>query len=179
MQPKTDHLRSMVTSAIMSALALILPAVFHLAGLGSKFLPMLLPLLLNAFLSSLGWAVLTAALVPWISAFATGMPPIYPPVALVMSAEAGCMALVAGTLYRLGKRSVWPALIAAIISDRMMSFGLTLMLSQRFGLPARAIAVSSFVYGLPGIALQLAVVPIVLKGLTKRRSVLFGHHDRE
>ncbi len=177
MQTGANQLRSMVTSAAMAALALILPAVFHLVGLGSKFLPMLLPLLLNAFLSSLGWAVLTAVLVPWISAFATGMPPIYPPVALVMSAEAGCMALVAGTLYRLGRRRVWPALIPAIVTDRMVSFLLTLALASRFGLPARAVAVSSFVYGLPGVALQLAVIPIVLKGLTKRRSVLFGHDD--
>ncbi len=179
MEHQANQLRSMVTSAVMAALALVLPAIFHAVGLGSKFLPMLLPLLLNAFLSSMGWAVLTAALIPWISTFVTGMPPIYPPVALVMSAEAGCMALVAGILYRLGRRRVWPALIAAIITDRIVSFLLTLALSSRFGLPARAVAVSSFIYGLPGVALQLAVVPIVLKGLTTRRSVLFGYHDRK
>ena len=178
MRPKTDHLRSMVTSAVMGALALILPIVFHIVGLGSNFLPMLLPLLLNAFLSSVGWAVLTAALVPWVSAFATGMPPIYPPVALVMSAEAGCMAFVAGIVYRVGRRHVWPALIAAIVTDRMVSFLLTLALSSRFGLPARAVAIGSLVHGLPGVALQLAVIPIVLKGLSERRSVLFGHDDR-
>jgi hypothetical protein len=176
---KADHLRSMVTSAGMAALAIILPVVFHMIGLGSNFLPMLLPLLLNAFVSSTGWAVLTAALVPWISAFATGMPPIYPPVALVMSAEACCMAFVAGIVYRLGRRRVWPALIVAIVTDRMVSFLLTLALSSRFGLPARAVAVGAFIHGLPGVALQLTVIPIVLKGLAERRSVLFGQHDGE
>lgn len=169
----------MVASAVMAALALILPVAFHAVGLGSNFLPMLLPLLLNAFLSSTGWAVFTAVLVPWISAFATGMPPVYPPVALVMSAEAGCMALVAGIMYRVGKKRVWPALIAAIAIDRVTSFLLTLALSSRFGLPARVVAIGSFVHGLPGIALQLAVIPFVLKGLSRRRSVLFNGDDGE
>ena len=37
-------LRTMVVSAAMAALALTLPVAFHMVGLGSKFLPMLLPL---------------------------------------------------------------------------------------------------------------------------------------
>lgn len=167
----------MVISAVMAALGLVLPIVFHATGLGSEFLPMLLPLLLNAFLSSPGWAIFTAAIVPWISAFATGMPPVYPPVALVMSAEALVMAAVVSAVYRLKRKWTWPALGAGIAADRLTSFALTVLLSSRFGLPAKAVALGVFVHGLPGVALQIVVIPLVLKALRQRRSVLFGYED--
>lgn len=169
----------MVISAAMAALGIILPIVFHATGLGSQFLPMLLPLLLNAFLSSPGWAIFTAAVVPWISAFATGMPPIYPPVALVMSAESLAMATVASMIHRWRRNWVFPALVGGVVADRLVSFALTLELSSRFGLPAKLVAIGVFVRALPGVALQLVVIPLVLRGLKQRRSVLFGQHDGE
>lgn len=179
MMRQENTLRSMVISAVMAALGIVLPMVFHATGLGSHFLPMLLPLLLNAFLSSPGWAMFTAAVVPWVSAFATGMPPIYPPVALVMSAEALTMAAVAGTVYRFSRGRVLPALFAGIASDRVMSFAMTMLLSPLFHLPAKVVAIGAFVHGVPGVVLQLAVIPLVLKGIGKRRSVLFGNYDGE
>jgi hypothetical protein len=71
----------MATSAVMGAFGFTLPIVFHMVGLGSKFLPMLLPILLDGFLSLLPWAVLTGALVPVAGGLLTGMPPFYPPIA--------------------------------------------------------------------------------------------------
>jgi hypothetical protein len=177
MKTAENRLRSMVISAAMAALAIVLPMVFHATGLGSHFLPMLLPLLHNAFLSSTGWAVFTAAIVPWLSAFATGMPPVYPPMALVMSVEALLMAAVTNTVHRCNRKLVWPALLAGIAADRMASFVLTLLLSAQFGLPAKVVAISVFVRGLPGVALQLAVIPLVLKGIGERRSILFDRND--
>lgn len=177
MTRRPDNLRSMVISAVMAALALVLPMAFHATGLGSNFLPMLLPLLLNAFLASAGWAIFTAAIVPWISAFTTGMPPVYPPVALVMSGEALVMALAASTVYRFNRKVIWPALLVGIVADRLVSFVLVLLLSSRFGLPAKAVAIGVFVRALPGVALQLAVIPLVLKAIGQRRSVLFERND--
>lgn len=156
----------------MAALALVLPVAFHAVGLGSKFLPMLLPLLLNAFLVPWRWAVGTGAVVPWISALATGMPPIYPPVAAVMSAESAVMAAVAALIYRRGRRGVWTALIPAILAGRLTSFGATFLLARLFGLPAALASVARLLEGLPGVALQLAVVPLVLRALAARRSIL-------
>ncbi len=162
----------MVTSAVLAALALVLPVAFHAVGLGSKFLPMLLPLLLNAFLVPWRWAVQTGAIVPWISALATGMPPLYPPVAAVMSAECAVMAAVAALIYQRGGRGVWAALIPAILAGRLTSFGATFLLARLFGLPAALTSVARLLEGLPGVALQLAVVPLVLRALAARRSIL-------
>ena len=153
----------MVVSAVMAALALVLPVAFHAVGLGSKFLPMLLPLLLNGFLVPWGWAVGTGLMVPWISALATGMPPLYPPVAAVMSVEGAVLGGIAALIYGRGRRSVWLALIPAVLAWA---------LAQAFGLPAALASVAKALEGLPGVALQLAVIPVVLRALSRRRSVL-------
>jgi hypothetical protein len=175
---RSDRLRAIVVSAVMAALALTLPIVFHAAGLGSKFLPMLLPLLLNAFLVPWPWAVLTGAVVPWISAFTTGMPPLYPPVAMIMSCEAAVMAAVAAFSYRATRPRVWPALILAILSDRVTSFALTWWLAGRFGLPAAVASWGALAQSLPGVALQLVVVPLVIQRLSRRPGILFRHEHQ-
>jgi len=167
-----ERLRAMVISAVMAALALTLPPAFHAVGLGSKFLPMLLPLLLNGFLSPVGWAAGTGLLIPWVSAFATGMPPLYPPVAAVVSVEAAVMAGLAASLYRGGGRSLWVALGPAVIAGRLVAFSLTWILARAFGLPPAVSAVAATVEGLPGVALQLAVVPAVLHVVSRRPGLL-------
>jgi hypothetical protein len=133
---------------------------------------MLLPLLLNGFLSSLPWAVLAGAVVPWISALMTGMPPIYPPVALVMSIEGVVLAGTASLLFRALNRKIWPALLPAIVVDRTAAFLLTWAMASRFGISPRIAAFGTFVEALPGVALQIAVVPIVIRAMKQRRSLL-------
>ena len=170
-------LRSVVISAVMGALALVLPMAFHAAGLGSKFLPMLLPLLINGFLVSADWAVLTGALVPLISALSTGMPPLYPPVVLAVSLEGAVLGGVAALLYR-PRRRLWPALATAIICGRLAAWGATWVLARVFSLPPQVASVAMLVQGIPGVLLQLAVVPVVVSQLSRRGGILFAHESR-
>ncbi len=175
---RSETLQSMVMSAMMAALGITLPIVFHMTGLGNKFLPMLLPLLLNGFLSRLPWAMATGALVPLASGFLTGMPPFYPPIALVMSLEGTLMAGVAAAIYRLNRKRIWPALITAIAVDRAVSTTLMWLLSGKFGLPAAVVSLWSLIHGLPGVILQLTVIPLVLRVLTTRNGILFNTDDK-
>lgn len=172
MKPRQTDLRALVVSAMMAGLALTLPVAFHVAGLGSAFLPLLLPLLLNAFLVPMRWAVFTAGAAPLASGFLTGMPPVYPPVAFVMSAEAAVMAGAAGALFRLTNRRIWVPLIAAVILGRCTMLLLTWQLAGAFGLPKAFSAIASLVHGLPGVALQCTVVPVALRLLFRRPSLL-------
>jgi hypothetical protein len=169
----SSRLRWMVLNAAIMALGLTLPVVFHAVGLGNKFLPMFLPLLVNGFLSPPGWAVFTGAATPLVSALLTGMPPLYPPVAAVMSAEGAVLGAVASLVYRATGRRAWPALIAAILCGRLASAGLSWTVATLFDLPARLSVAASMSQGLPGIVLQLAVVPPVVKVLRTRRGPLF------
>lgn len=175
---KDSNLRSIVISSLMAACGLILPVAFHMAGLGNRFLPMLLPILMNGFLSRPLWAILTGAFVPPAGALLTGMPPLYPPIALLMSIEGAILGGTAAFLYRLGKGRIWPALITAVVLDRIVFTALMWFLSGKFGLPGNFVAAAAFLQGLPGTALQLAVAPLVLKSLKKRKGILF-HYDQE
>ena len=176
---KARTLRGMVTSAAMAALGLTLPMAFHAVGLGSKFAPMLLPLVLNGFLSPLPWAVLTGAVVPLISALLTGMPPLYPPVALLLCLEGAVSAGVAAALYRVSRR-IWLPLIASIVCGRAAALALTWFAARWLGLPPAIASLAALAQGLPGIALQLAVIPLVVRALAKRRGILFNHgHESE
>jgi hypothetical protein len=165
--------RAIVVSAAMGALALVLPVAFHAVGLGSKFLPMLLPLLLNGFLVPLPWAVGTGAVIPWISGLATGMPPLYPPVAAVVSLEGAVMAAVASALYVHLRRAVWLALLPAVVAGRVVSFAAVWLLAEWFALPPAFAATASILQGLPGVALQVTVIPLVLEMLRRRPGLLF------
>lgn len=165
----------MVISAAMAALALVLPIVFHAVGLGSKFLPMLLPLLLNGFFVPVGWAVAAGALVPPLSAVLTGMPPLYPPVALAMSIEGAVLGGVAAAIYRGRPKRLWWALVAAILLGRMTSAASTWMMAEWLHLPRRLSVAASLLQGMPGVLLQLAVVPLVVRQALRRHGLLFHH----
>jgi len=170
-----DTLRWMVLNAAMMALGLTLPVAFHAVGLGSKFLPMLLPVLLNGFLSPVGWAVVVGVLTPLISSLATGMPPMFPPVAGVMMVEGAVLAATASIVYRAAGKRIWPALITAILCGRLTSAGLSWVMAAALDLPARLSVAALLIQGLPGVALQLAVIPPVVRNLRARRSPLFEH----
>jgi hypothetical protein len=169
----------LVVSAMMAALAVTLPIGFHLVGLGSAFSPLLLPLLLNGFLVPPGWAVLTAAAAPLASAVLTGMPPFYPPMVVIVTAEAIVLAGVASGLYRWTRPRVWLPLGAAVTLGRATSLLLTWQLAGAFGLPQAFSATASLVHGLPGAVLQCTVVPAVVHLLSGRRSLLLGWETDE
>lgn len=165
-------------SAIMAAMALVLPFAFHAVGLGSKFLPMLLPLLLNGFLVPAPWAILTGALVPLLSSVTTGMPPLFPPVAAGMSLEGAVLGGVSAAIYRGRGSRLWLALVAAVVLGRAASFGSNWLLAELLDLPPRMTAAAALIQGLPGVLLQLAVVPLVVRQAARRRGILFNHDVR-
>jgi hypothetical protein len=174
--PHNDSkLRAMVISASMAAMGLTLPIAFHAVGLGSKFLPMLLPLLLNGFLVPLPWAIATGALVPLLSAVTTGMPPLFPPVAFSMSLECAVLSGTAAAIYRGRPSRLWSALIAAILLGRSTSLGATWLLAHLLHMPATIVTAAALVQGLPGVLLQLAVVPLIVRQTARRRGLLFNH----
>ncbi len=159
----------MVISAAMGALALALPVAFHAVGLGSRFLPMLLPLLVNGYLSRWPWAVATGLLIPWISAFATGMPPLYPPIAAMMSAEGAVLAGVAALTARLPP----PLSVAlAVAAGRATALAGAYAAAAWLELPPGFASLALLVQGLPGVVLQLVVTPLAVAALRRRGGLL-------
>jgi hypothetical protein len=102
------------------------------------------------------------------------MPPLYPPVAVVMSAEGAVLGGVASAVYGATRGRVWPALLLAIVCGRSTAVALSWLLARLFDLPPALSAGALLLQGLPGVALQLAVVPLVLRVVKSRSSLLFG-----
>ena len=177
---KTPTLRGMITSAALAALGIILPIAFHAVGLGAKFMPMVLVIMLSGFLAPWPWAMLAGAVTPMASALLTGMPSVYPPFCLVMSLEMTLTAGLAALLYGGNRRRLWPALLLTILFNRGLSLSLTYVLAGKFGLPPRVVSLVYFAQGLPGVALQLTVIPLVVSTLSRRKGILLFHdHESE
>ncbi|MEW6051911.1 MAG: ECF transporter S component [Candidatus Zixiibacteriota bacterium] len=166
--------RFIAHSALYLALAILLPLAFHALGIGGRvFLPMHLPVLLAGFLVGPGSGVVVGLIAPGLSFLLTGMPPTY--AVPLMSLELPMYGLVAGITYRRLHLNIYIALVLAMIVGRIM-FGLGLFVLGMFmELPYSAATFFStggaIVTGLPGIAVQLVLIPIIVAGLNRHRTV--------
>lgn len=161
----TPKFRYLTHSALYLALAVLLPIAFHGFGLGGRiFLPMHIPPLLAGFLVGPSSGVIVGLLAPLLSYLLTGMPPTY--AVPLMSLELPMYGLVAGMTYRKLHLNIYIALVAAMIVGRIM-FGLGLFVLGMFiDLPYTAAAFFSaggaVVTGLPGIAVQMVLIPLIV-----------------
>ena len=156
--------RDLAYAGLFGAAALLLPVLFHLIHLGHVFMPMYLPLLALAFLVRPLPAAVTAAVTPLLSAAVTGMPPFYPPVAIFMAIELSAVAaLVAAVLLRWPRANTSLLLALALAIGRVLYAGLTYGFSLAVHLPAKTLAVASFLKAWPGLVLILVAVPPVVR----------------
>jgi hypothetical protein len=162
--------RELAYAGLFGAAALLLPVLFHLVKLGSVFMPMYLPLVTLAFLVRPLPAGVTAAITPLLSAVVTGMPPLYPPVAEIMSVELCAMAmLIAAVCVRWPRANVLILLVLVLVFGRALHVGLVYFSSLLIQLPAGFLARLSLLSGWPGIVLMLVTVPPTVQIV--RRSV--------
>ncbi|MDR5698081.1 MAG: DUF1893 domain-containing protein [Armatimonadota bacterium] len=162
------------------ALAILLPMVFHTLGLGPAFLPMHIPVLLTGALFGAGVGLVVGAAAPLFSAVLTGMPPLSPPVAQLMTVELATYGAVAGWLrIRLARRRLqrpsaiprlpghlateYAWLLCALVAGRVALGLAAAALGPVFGLPVSPAAYvhAAILTGLPGLTLQIAVVPFL------------------
>lgn len=158
-----SELKQIPLSALFIASGIVLPPVFHLAGLGATFLPMFLPVLLGGMVLTWRFALLTAVLTPLASWLLTGMPPVVPPVLPVMLVELSVAALLCSVIRVHLRKSVWLALVTAILADRLVLFLIVKVMAPLLGWNHPLFSISIVISGLPGIVLQLIIIPWVMK----------------
>ena len=155
--------RRLCAAALLLAVGLLLPQVFHMVGgraAGSVFSPMHLPVLVCGLLLGPFWGCGVGLLTPLLSSLLMSMPPL----ALMpfMVCELAVYGLTTGLLT--DRLSLYPALIAAQVAGRV-AYALALFVGGTLlGVPCAAPAsvLASVVTGLPGIVLQLVLVPLVV-----------------
>lgn len=166
----TKHL---IITALCMALGVVLPMAFHvIPNAGSVMLPMHIPVLLCGLVCGPILGLICGIFTPVLSSLITGMPgPAYLP---SMICELAVYGLIAGILVRLIKTKkpfadLYLSLIGAMVCGRIV-YGLMNAVIFRAGAYSIQMWVTaSFVTALPGIALQLLILPAVVYALQKAK----------
>lgn len=157
----------LVAGSVFIAFGIVLPIAFHMAGaIGSVFLPMHIPVLIAGLFLGRKAGFLTGLLTPILSSLMTGMPPIMP-VLPIMTVELAVYGLLGGYLYKEKKVPLLFALIGAMAFGRIAAAAMVYALVLAVGIKLKPIAylTGAIVTGLPGIGIQLIVVPLIVNRL--------------
>ena len=164
--------KRMVTAAVCLALCLVLPFLTgQIPQVGRMLAPMHLPVLLAGFLCGPWWALAVGVIAPPLR-FALFSAPPFPGFA-AMALELGTYGLISGLLYRKlegpGLKPILTSMIPAMLAGRVI-WGIAmaaLMGLQGGSFPFSAFVAGAFVDALPGIVIQLILVPAVVLALRK------------
>ena len=166
--------RRVSLSAVICALSVITPQIFHLFGgqvAGNAFLPMHIPVLLGGFLLPPGAAMVCGALSPVLSFFLTGMSAM--PRLIFMVLELGAYGFFASLFARKLRLPTFLSLVLSMLCGRAVYFVSVVAVLHVFhlqipGMTSATAAVWAAVStGVPGILLQLVLIPVLVAALKK------------
>lgn len=166
----------MVTAGFMLALGILLPQLFgRVQVFGMTFLPMHLPVLICGAVCGGVYGAVCGALTPIICSLIFSMPPIYP-TAVAMMFELCAYGVLIAVFYRRLHLNIYPALILAMVGGRVVNGLANLFLLGVKGQPyaMETFFTAAFIKGIPGMILQIVLVPIIVLVLQKA-----GFIDRE
>lgn len=170
---KLTPVKKLVFTAVCSALCLVLPMAFHsVPNAGSIFLPMHIPVLLCGLICGWPYGLVCGLLGPFISSF-TGMPPAAVlPSMMVECASYGAVAGLMMRYIRTGSATgdLYISMGTAMILGRVIA-GLAKAWILTPGAAPFAWVTTSLVTGIPGIVIQLIVMPAIVFALTKARLI--------
>ena len=165
-------IRNLTAAAVCLALCLVLPFLTgQIPEIGSMLCPMHIPVLLAGFLYGPWWGLSVGAIAPVLRFVLFGMPPLFP-TGTAMCFELAVYGAVSGLLYRrLPKRSagVYAALAAAMVSGRIV-WGVVMVILSGTGenpFTWAAFLAGAFFNAIPGIVLQLVLIPVIVSALRK------------
>lgn len=161
----------MVLAAMFIALGLVMPFITgQIPEIGSMLLPMHIPVLICGFVCGWKYGLAVGFIVPLLRSFIFGMPPIL--TAIGMAFELATYGAITGALYKKmpkKKVSIYVSMIVAMILGRIV-WGLVSLVI--YGVQGTAFSWQMFMGGallnaIPGIILQLVLIPILVMTLQK------------
>ncbi len=161
-------------SALCLSLSIVLPRLFGAipGGLGKNLSPLHLTAMLAGVLAGAPFGALVGAASPLLASVVNGAPTLFPN-AFCMVFECLTYGTVAGVAYRFLQKKVCGAqisLVLSMLSGRIVG-GIVKYALLLFGLipsyPFSVFLTSYFVDTIPGMLLQLALIPPILEALKK------------
>lgn len=164
---KKNSILKMVMAAMFLAMAYVLPFFTgQIPEIGSMLCPMHIPVLLCGFICGWPWGLAVGLFAPLLRSAVLGMPPLFP-TAVCMAFELATYGAMSGFFYkRLPKKKgfIYVSLISAMVIGRFV-WGLAMVVCM--GIKGGGFGVAAFLAGavtnaIPGIVLQLVLIPIVV-----------------
>ncbi len=171
---KLTSVKKLVFTAVCAALCLVLPMAFHsVPNAGTIFLPMHIPVLLCGLICGWPYGGVCGIVGPLLSSLVTGMPPA----AMLPSMMVECCAygFVTGMLMRHvhtrhAVADLYISLVSAMVVGRVVA-GFAKAWIFTPGISPFAWVTTSLVTGIPGIVIQLILMPMVVLALTKAKLI--------
>lgn len=168
---QNNKVKKIILAAMFLAIAMILPLFTgQIPKIGEMMLPMHFPVLLCGFFCGPLYGGIVGLLSPLLRFVIFGMPPIYPK-GIWMACELATYGLMSGLLYKIlpkKKVSIYISLIGAMIAGRIV-WGIVksaLLGAGEFGMTA--FVTGGFIEAIPGIIIQIVLIPIIVMTLKKR-----------
>lgn len=172
---KRSNLINLSLAAMFLALAYVMPFLTgQVPQIGSMLCPMHIPIILCGFICGAPWGLVVGFVAPLIRSLTLGMPPLYP-VAFAMAFELAAYGFISGILYRIFPKKngyIYCSLIISMVIGRLV-WGAVQFVCM--GLDASKFGFSAFWAGavtnaIPGIILQIILIPVVVMLLEKVKS---------
>jgi len=169
-----NNVQKLTTAGLCLALALLLPFLTgQIPQIGGMLCPMHLPVLLCGFLCGGPYGLAVGAVAPLLRNLLFGMPPLYP-TGLSMAFELAAYGAISGWLYpklkKQGLAGTYITLVTAMILGRVV-WAVARMVMIAGGAPftLAIFLTDGFVNAIPGIIVQLILIPILVRALEKRK----------
>ena len=163
----------LVLTAMFIAIGIVLPMAFHtIPNAGKIILPMHIPVILCGFICGPIYGMFAGMLTPILSSVMTNMPPLYP-MAVIMLCELATYGFVSGILIRLIKTkwtivNIYLSLVIALVVGRIVAAPMSCAM---FNMPFKVWVSGSLASAVPGIVIQLTVIPALLFALDRARLI--------
>lgn len=176
------NVKKSVVTAVSIALCVVLPMAFHsIPNAGSIYLPMHIPVLICGLLCGWQFGLLCGLAGPLLSSLMTGMPPAaILPVMMIELAVYGFATGFSMRFVRTGKTAVdlYASLIVAMLLGRVVAGLVKAFIFMPGKVTLAAWAAGYFAVSLPGMVIQLALVPAAVFALMKAGLVPVRYSSR-
>ncbi len=172
------HIQNLVTAAMLMAVGIVLPFFTgQIPQIGNMLLPMHIPVIVCGLICGWQYGGIVGFILPLLRYTLFGTPPM--PNGIAMAFELAAYGAIAGFVYQHSKWqcivSLYRSLIIAMIGGRLV-WGIVRV--AMLGLMGNAFSWQMFMAGaflnaVPGIVLQLAIIPALMVALNRTGLVRF------
>ena len=181
---KNSYIKKITLSAMFLAIGLVLPFLTgQIPEIGSMLLPMHIPVLLCGLICGWQYGGAVGLIVPLLRNVLFGMPPM--PGAVSMAFELAAYGLIIGLMYKLLRRkgilSIYLSMIVSMTAGRVV-WGVAQWIVlgiKGTGFTLKMFLAGAFINAVPGIVLQLILIPAIMLLLNQTGLVPFAERKND